>query len=265
MSHFLSQDFPLFRPAGAASSTASERLTRLCINALVPSLLEFRRAVVDESERFEALPRVGDWLSSPSDERLSEMLATSFELEGSDKARHGYHVLYGRILSNLLDPVIFEVGLGSNNPDVPSNMGPNGSPGASLRAFTQAVDGARVAGGDVDTSALCGHDFETHELDQLDMTKFPLRVAVGAVDLLIDDGLHMPVSNINTVAWGVSLISDKGVIVVEDIPDASLPVWQLVHELLPARFASGIFEGTSENAFVVSKRERFDELFRAPS
>ena len=263
MSDFVPQDFPLFRPAGAGSFEASERLTRHSINALVPSLLELQRAVAGESERCEAVPQVGTRLSSSSDERLSERLAQSFEREGSDKAQHGYHVLYARILSSLANPVIFEVGLGSNNPAVPSNMGSNGSPGASLRAFKQTVEGATVAGGDVDASALLGHDFETYELDQLDITKFPARASVGAVDLLIDDGLHMPVSNINTVVWGIGVISDRGVIVVEDIPCASLPVWHLVHGLLPTtQFASGIFGGLDSNAFVVCKPARFIELFR---
>jgi hypothetical protein len=124
------------------------------------------------------------------------------------------------------------------------------------------VEGATVAGGDVDAAALLGHDFETYELDQLDITKFPSRASVGAVDLLIDDGLHMPVSNVNTVAWGIEVISDRGVIVVEDIPSASLPVWQLVHGLLPTRFASGIFGGLDSNAFVICKPARFIELFR---
>ncbi len=108
-------------------------------------------------------------------------------------------------------------------------------------------------GGDVDPAAVMGHGFESFLLDQLDVATFPSRSTIGEVDLLIDDGLHMPTSNINTLAWGLSVISKRGVIVIEDIPDAVLPIWEVVQRVLPSSFGAFVFTGSNVNAFVVSK------------
>ena len=48
---------------------------------------------------------------------------------------------------------IFEVGLGTNNVDVPSNMGKDGKPGASLRAWRDYFPNA-----DIDTRILFKED-----------------------------------------------------------------------------------------------------------
>lgn len=254
-------DFPLFRPAGAGGRESSERLTRIGINQLVPSLLDLLRSAKSNQAAEFAMVVDRSKLRDSGDDELAESLAKLFQREGSDKAQHGYHSLYARVLQGLKRPTIFELGLGSNNLTVPSNMGSGGSPGASLRAFREALDGARVMGGDVDPNALRGHDFEVFLLDQLDAATFPARDAVGAIDLVIDDGLHMPVSNLNTVSWGLTVLSNRGVIVVEDIPHASLPVWEIVASILSDEFSSGFFRGNSSNAFVTTSHRRFEELF----
>ena len=58
---------------------------------------------------------------------------------GSDKGTgpHNYTILYYELFKNIRYESlnIFELGLGTNNIDTPSNMGKNGKPGASLRGW----------------------------------------------------------------------------------------------------------------------------------
>ena len=55
----------------------------------------------------------------------------------SDKSlNHNYHLIYGALFpdTNKVKKIL-EIGLGTNNEKLISNMGKNGSPGASVRAF----------------------------------------------------------------------------------------------------------------------------------
>lgn len=56
---------------------------------------------------------------------------------GSDKANyHDYHLIYSSIFKDETKvKKILEIGLGTDNTKLLSNMGKNGKPGASLRAF----------------------------------------------------------------------------------------------------------------------------------
>ena len=65
---------------------------------------------------------------------------------GSDKGNinlsntaHNYTILYDYLFSHLKDKEIrlFELGLGTNNPNLPSSMGINGVPGASLYGWKE--------------------------------------------------------------------------------------------------------------------------------
>ena len=69
----------------------------------------------------------------------SNILGKIFEYNKSDKSTsHNYHILYSYILNKLdinKNLNIFEVGLGTNNPDLISTMSEHGRPGASLFSF----------------------------------------------------------------------------------------------------------------------------------
>ena len=45
-------------------------------------------------------------------------------------------------------------------------------------------------------------------------------------DLVIDDGLHSPDANINTFAMATKLVRKGGWIVIEDIAEEAIPIWQ---------------------------------------
>ena len=76
--------------------------------------------------------------------------------QGSDKGlfRHNYTTIYSALLKERQsEPLrIFELGLGSTNPDMPFNMGLSGRPGASLRGWREIFPRRRwIYGAEIST------------------------------------------------------------------------------------------------------------------
>ena len=82
-----------------------------------------------------------------------EKLKNLFNQYGSDKAKSLLVYIYFEIFSNFKINSLFEIGLGTNNIKVRSNMGLDGKPGASLRAFRDYL-GIKTYGADVDEKIL---------------------------------------------------------------------------------------------------------------
>jgi hypothetical protein len=138
---------------------------------------------------------------------IDPVLQGLFVNSGTDKDRNGYSRIYSALLAPLrhTPAILVEVGIGTNNPALPSNMGATGIPGASLRAFSQYLgDSATCIGLDIDTSILFQtKTIKTMFVNQLDLDSFKeienyLTHSNGA-DVIIDDGLHRPISCINTI------------------------------------------------------------------
>jgi hypothetical protein len=139
--------------------------------------------------------------TNPAD---SEALSILFKNYGSDKStKHNYHLAYSSILAQKknLPIYIFEIGLGTNNIDVMSNMGTYGRPGASLRAFRDMYPEATVFGADIDKRILFSEErIATYFVDQTDMAtlnELKNQFANIRFDLIIDDGLHNSHANLN--------------------------------------------------------------------
>lgn len=219
------------------SSGSLRQLTDLTYQAVVqtPELLQAVAALAG-APRATRLTTEEFWrlLGSPDPSALS----TLFDRHGSDKAgRHDYQLAYAAILAELGEPSsMLEIGLGSNNLDVPSNMGSAGSPGASLRAFRDYLPGCTVLGADVDRRVLFGEDrIETFHVDQTDAESVEaLRERLpGPLDLLIDDGLHAPHANLRVLGLGLRAVRPGGWVVIEDISPAAASLWEAVAGLLP--------------------------------
>jgi len=140
-----------------------------------------------------------------------------------------YSVLFGKLRGKPLR--IFELGLGTNNPDLLSSMGVYGRPGASLRGWRELFPHALVFGADIDRDILFEEDrIKTFYCDQLD------RVAIrdlwaqpalqGGMDILIEDGLHTFEGNISFLEGSLEQLRPGGVYVVEDILQPTLGQWR---------------------------------------
>lgn len=201
---------------------------------------------------------VGD-ISEHSDTKELGRLYTSY---GSDKAtKHDYYLLYSFLLRNRRHtPLkVLEIGLGTNNIDVPSNMGRNGKPGASLRAFRDWAPKAMVYGADVDKRVLFSDErIETFFVDQTDpdtLSLFAAKFPAHSLDLIIDDGLHNTWANLNMLNTALDLIKPDGYFVVEDIVEKYIPTWKLTVALLSAQYHCQIIKCKAEYVFIVSKKK----------
>ena len=165
-------------------------------------------------------------------------LASLLNKHRSDKAdMHDYHEVYGAILaSRRNEPIrILEVGLGTDNLDVQSNMGVGANPGASLRAFRDWAPKSDVIGADIDQRILFTEErIKTYFVDQTkpDTLAELARVAGNGFHLIIDDGLHLPHANFNTIEALLPLLTGEGMMVVEDIDPIHLHYWRTASAVL---------------------------------
>lgn len=83
---------------------------------------------------------------------------------------HTYSNYYYSLFNHFKDDVklVFECGLGSNNPNIRGNMTVNGVPGASLKVWRDYFKNAQIYGGDIDKDILFEEDrIKTYFVDQL--------------------------------------------------------------------------------------------------
>jgi hypothetical protein len=166
---------------------------------------------------------------------FSEQITNLMDLYGSDKGSyHGYSKVYGFVFEQLAKSSIniAEVGIGSVNPKVPSNVGKKGKPGSSLRAWADMPNVGKIYGLDIDNSIMVNYgNISSFYLDQTDPKSFEkLRsnIPQKSVDLFIDDGLHSPYANLcflNNVHY---FVKPSGYIIIEDIDEKSKLFWEML-------------------------------------
>lgn len=249
--------FPLYEPYSGGTYAQRAPLLIQAVNDLVPSLVAFgeglghrRAAVMTDAEYAEAFGK-----GRPAE------LAAALTRYGSDKAtKHDYHLIYASVLARCAADRklnLLEIGLGTNMIDVVSNMGIAGHPGASLRAFRDFLPQASIYGADVDRRVLFSEDrIETFYVDQTDRRSF---VELGKnlpsdFDVMIDDGLHLPTANLNSLSFFLSKVVVGGFAIVEDIPAGAEDLWHLVANLLPSSCEACIVRSGPSLVFVVQKK-----------
>jgi len=75
------------------------------------------------------------------------------------------------------------------------------------------------------------------------------------IDLIIDDGLHSPNANLAVLAFGLKKLKNHGWLVIEDIPERAVPLWEVVAALLPDTFASKLLRAEGDLVFAVQRQE----------
>lgn len=188
-----------------------------------------------------------------------ESLEESFGMRGSDKGAHGYHKAYGHILESLSPkPSILEIGVGTNAPGSISSMGAFGTPGASLYSWRDILPDSSIIGCDVEPTALVESDsFTCIHLDQLNLESWTsLKEFVGELsqDLIIDDGLHTTEANINTLIFAQYALRPDGWLVIEDVKDETIVIWNILSNLEFFRnLTFSRFRGDSNNLVIARK------------
>lgn len=253
----LVQTFRQFSPNSRGNYHDKAELTVDAVNETFPLIVELAGQL--ETPRYEAV----EIASAANDKAALESAAELEKLlksHGSDKAHpHNYHLLYGAILKDRESiNGVLEIGMGTDNKDVISNMGAAGRPGASLRAFRDHLPNANIFGADIDKRILFAEDrIETFWCDQTSQRAFNDLAAKipDGLDLIIDDGLHSPHANLRTLAFGLKKVRVGGLMVVEDIHREALPVWQAVATLFAKnpRFEVTIYRAAMALVFAVRK------------
>jgi len=96
--------------------------------------------------------------------------ATCDNIFASGWQYHDYASIYEMFFSSMRFEIksILEVGIGTNDPEIPSSMGVTGSPGASLRVWKDYFPDAEVVGIDIDDIILFKEErITTFQCDQL--------------------------------------------------------------------------------------------------
>lgn len=154
-------------------------------------------------------------------------LCKCYQRMGSDKSTyHNYSALYYRIFQEFQYKNInfLEVGLGTNNLDVKSNMGTDGRPGASLYTISEQYKHWNIYGLDVDKRILFqdqARRISTYFVDQTDASTIRSVCANELKDLefhiMIDDGLHEFAANRNFFQNSFHMLAPGGYYIIEDI------------------------------------------------
>lgn len=249
------QTFPLFSPASEGSYKQRAQLTIQTINQTIPFLSSFAASV---GSRKISVTQIDNFPASNEELEAGNELKGYLDKYASDKATaHNYHYIYGPILKKR-DEIkgVLEIGMGTNNTDVVSNMGGGGKPGASLRAFRDFLKSAKIYGADIDKGILFEEErIETFFVDQTRPVTFSKldKVIPFELDLVIDDGLHSPDANIETLKWGLTKIRTGGWVVIEDVSSKAIPLWEIVSALLPNNYQPHIISAKGAIVFAVQR------------
>lgn len=207
-----------------------------------------------------ALPvpkKIADVFPETDSLEVTRDLGVLFNKYGSDKASvHDYHRVYGPLIAANRNKAlrILEIGLGTNDPDLVSNMGLTGRPGASLRAFRDFLPNAILFGADIDRKILFREErIETVFVDQTKPEAFSELLRLGNdFDIIIDDGLHAPDANLATMSFALRTLKPGGIFIIEDISVQSMPVWRVMSCFLQA-FKPILIDAKKGYLFVMTK------------
>jgi hypothetical protein len=244
----LKYEFETFIPNSAGRKKTINKLIKININNSISNL-----ALI--SDRFQEI-EVSHFEELKIDKSFQDNLNKLFSLYGSDKNKHGYDKLYSYIFSMIsLTPKILEIGMGSVNSNIPSNMGKRGVPGASLRAFADLFPDSQIYGADIDKAILFQeNNIKTFFLDQNQLSTYDNPIIENKkFDLIIDDGVHMQSANLNSLLFSLERLTNNGVLVVEDVPFSALDTWKIVINLIRKPFSIRIIKCIDNYAITLSK------------
>lgn len=145
----------------------------------------------------------------------------------NDTTHHTYTNAYHELFKGLVDRTlnVFELGLGTNNTTIPSNMGAKGRPGASLRGWREYFPQSTIYGADIDSGVL----FQEERINTVfcDQTKAPIVRSMWEslpnMDIIIDDGLHTFEANVTFFENSFHKLTPTGIFIIEDIDHRDIP------------------------------------------
>lgn len=137
---------------------------------------------------------------------------------------HNYTPFYYSIFNDMREQNlrVFELGLGTNNVNIPSNMGKHGRPGASLYGWSEFFPNSSIFGADIDAEVLFNTDrINTFYCDQTNVQAIKKMWGEPKLndnfDIIIDDGLHTFDANVCFFENSIHKLNRNGYFIIEDI------------------------------------------------
>lgn len=166
------------------------------------------------------------------DERESTPLCEIMGRNKSDKGNediksswHNYTTFYYSIFKERCKEKlrIFELGIGTNNPQIACNMGINGRPGASLYGWEEFFPNSEIYGADIDKKIIFNTErIKTYYCDQTNAIIIKemwnkKELEEKFFDIIIEDGLHTYDANVCFFENSIEKLNSKGYYIIEDI------------------------------------------------
>ena len=159
--------------------------------------------------------------------QTNQELKRFMDLYGSDKGgankHHNFAQYYSKIFNSKKDQIknFLEIGLGTNNLEISSNMGIDGKPLASLRAWRDYFKNANIYGADIDKDILKNEErIKTFYVDQTNpssIDKMFKNIGVSKFDVILEDGLHEYNANICFFENSIKYLASDGTYIIEDV------------------------------------------------
>ena len=162
-------------------------------------------------------------VNASTNNKLTELMNNYGSDKGNKNNHHNYSEFYSEFFFNKRHEVknFLEIGLGTNDINIQSNMGINGTPLASLRAWQDFFVNASIYGADIDKKILKNEErIKTYFVDQTnpksiaDMYK---NIGISKFDVILEDGLHEFNANICFFENSIKFLADDGTYIIEDV------------------------------------------------
>ena len=144
---------------------------------------------------------------------------------------HAYCDYYENLFSHCRHTVkkVFELGLGTNNPALVSNMGIHAKVGASLKMWREYFPNAHIYGADIDKNILFNEErISTYYCDQTNeniISEMWRSIGVSDFDLIIEDGLHTFDAQRIFFENSYRFLRKGGIYIIEDVLNNDLASW----------------------------------------
>jgi len=162
-------------------------------------------------------------VNSSTNSKLTELMNFYGSDKGGRNNHHNYSDYYSELFFNQRKRIknFLEIGLGTNDISMASNMGKEGIPLASLKAWRDYFENANIYGADIDKNILKNDTrIKTFFVDQTNPETIKLmfeKIGVNKFDIILEDGLHEYSANICFFENSIDFLSDDGIYIIEDV------------------------------------------------
>ena len=251
---FFYKNFKMYAPSVAGNQEVKGKITIENINFLFPMISLLISKLLFKEKIFNSR----SFCKNRSGLNNANKLKKLFNLYGSDKSKyHDYHYIYSSIFKNPIKvKKILEIGIGTNNTTVLSNMGEAGKPGASLKAYRDFFKKSKIYGADIDKKILFkDKKILTKYVDQTDhqSIKKLFKSYGDRFDLIVDDGLHSHIANLNLFIYSLEFLKKGGCFVIEDISLKSKTIWLTISTILSFKHKCFLIKCKRSYVFLIYK------------